>query len=646
MIRPIYILLFLTSFAKAQSVQIKYNTDSISFFEKRANFRLSDRNIFNANSNNYDVSYYRCIWEVDPAIRYIKGSVTIYFKMLQDGQSVSLDLMNDLTTDSVKKGSSLLQFTHVNNELSISLNSFVDKGSMDSLTVYYQGIPANSGFGSFILTTHDAVPVMWTLSEPFGSRDWWPCKNGLEDKADSIDVYIIHPSEYKAASNGILKSEVPMDGGIKTITHWKHRYPIASYLVCMAVTNYLSINDTINIDGNPLSMITYCYPESQTMFADGIQYTQDAMQLFSHTLCPYPFIKEKYGHVQFGWGGGMEHQTASFLVNTDEVLIAHELAHQWFGDKITCASWQDIWLNEGFATFFSRFYMEKKYPNDAITARKHVLDDIVAETYGSVWVDDTTNVNRVFDSRLSYKKGSFLLEMLRLKLGDSLFFKGLKSYLSDSILQFKFASTKDLQRNMENASGISLQHFFDQWLKGEGFPSYQLDWYMLGKRHIKIKVNQQTSHPSVDFFAMLIPIKLINSTQEKIIYLNNSVNHEIFIEDVGFTPDSIIVDPEYRLISKNNLAKKIIFSEPANPTVEINPNPIQNNFTLHLNGFMTNSVTLSVFNSGGQLIEEKQVDLVNGAEWIQFNCSNWAKGLYFVKVISGETHFSKRILKL
>ncbi len=646
MIRLIYILLFLTSFAKAQSVQGNFDTDNISFFEKRNNSRLSDRNISNANSNNFDVTYYHCVWEVDPAIRYIKGSVTFYFKMLQNGQSISVDLMNDLTTDSVKQGSSLLQFSHVNNELSITLNSIVDKGSLDSLTVYYQGIPANSGFGSFILSTHANVSVMWTLSEPYGSRDWWPCKNGLDDKADSIDVYIIHPSEYKAASNGLLQTEMLVESGLKTITHWKHLYPIASYLVCMAVTNYLSLSDTIDIDGNLLSMLTYCYPESQTSFADGIQNTQDAMRLFSSAICPYPFIKEKYGHVQFGWGGGMEHQTSTFLVNTDEVLIAHELAHQWFGDQITCSSWHDIWLNEGFATFFSRFYMEKKYPDNAINARRQVLEDIVVEPGGSVWVADTSNVDRVFDSRLSYKKGSFLLEMLRLKLGDSLFFKGLKNYQADTLLKYKYASTKDLQRNLEAVSGISLNHFFDQWFKGEGFPTYHLQWSMLGNRHVKIKINQQTSDPSVDFFEMLIPIKCMNSTQEKVIFLNNTLNQEIFIEGIGFAPDTIIIDPEYRIISKNNSAEKIIFSDDRDPIVEINPNPTEYNFIVYLNGFVSPTATLRVFNSIGQLMEEKTVALINGAEWVQFNCTNWPKGLYFVKVISGAAHVSKRVLKI
>ncbi|MEI2747579.1 MAG: M1 family aminopeptidase [Ferruginibacter sp.] len=170
----------------------------------------------------------------------------------------------------------------------------------------------------------------------------------------------------------------PVNAGTSIITHWKHRYPIATYLVCFAVTNYAVFNNSVQLGNVNLPMVTYCYPESQTAFEAGTQNTLDAMQLFSQYFGEYPFIKEKYGHVQFGWGGGMEHQTSTFIVSTNESLVAHELGHQWFGDKITCASWEDIWLNEGFATYLARFYMENKYPATVVANRLIVLNNITA----------------------------------------------------------------------------------------------------------------------------------------------------------------------------------------------------------------------------------------------------------------------------
>ena len=309
-------------------------------------------------ASNFDAKYYRCEWEVDPAIRYIKGKVTVYYTISATGNSISLDLMSPLAVDSVTQRNILLSKNHANNILQIDFPATVNAGTFDSVSIYYQGVPPTTGFGSFIQSTHTGTPVMWSLSEPYGSRDWWPCKNGLDDKADSVDIIVTTPSQYKAASNGLLQSETLIAGGTKKTAHWKHRYPIASYLMCFAVTNYVVFNNAVQLGNVSLPMQTYCYPESLTSFQNGTQVVLDALQYYQSLFGEYPFIKEKYGHVQFGWGGGMEHQTASFIVSIVNYLIVHELAHQWFGDKITCGSWEDIWLNEGFATQSSALYFE------------------------------------------------------------------------------------------------------------------------------------------------------------------------------------------------------------------------------------------------------------------------------------------------
>ena len=233
---------------------------------------------------------------------------------------------------------------------------------------------------------------MWSLSEPYGARDWWPCKNGNNDKADSVDIIVTAPAQYKAASNGLLQGEVLIGGGTKKVTHWKHRYPIATYLICFAVTNYSVFNNTLQLGNVSLPVVTYCYPETQSWFQSSTtQYQLPQLSFFHGLLGDYPFIKEKYGNVQFGWGGGMEHQTCSFLVVPYEGLMAHELAHQWFGDKITCARWEDIWLNEGFASHMTMgYWVEKAYPlKDVIAYRKSEIDDITSQPGGSVKVDDT-----------------------------------------------------------------------------------------------------------------------------------------------------------------------------------------------------------------------------------------------------------------
>ena len=143
-----------------------------------------------AASNNFDVTYYRCVWQTDPSVRYISGCVTSYFLITADAANIVYDLSDSLFVDSVKQRNKLLSFSHQDNALEINFSSSIPAGNLDSVSIYYHGIPATSGFGSFINSVHDSVPVVWTLSEPYGARDWWPCKNGLDDKVDSIDVYI------------------------------------------------------------------------------------------------------------------------------------------------------------------------------------------------------------------------------------------------------------------------------------------------------------------------------------------------------------------------------------------------------------------------------------------------------------------------
>ena len=231
------------------------------------------------------------------------------------------------------------------------------------------------------------------------------------------------------------------DNGITRTAFYKHRYPIASYLVAFAVTNFKVLNHSVQLGSVNLPMITYCYPESENSFQQNTPKVLQQLSLFHQYFGAYPFINEKYGHTQFSWGGGMEHQTNSFIVSPDENLMAHELAHQWFGDKITCGSWQDIWLNEGFATYLSYFYFEKSDPANHINRLKSLNNSITNSPGGSVWVDDTTNVGRIFNSRLSYNKGAYLLHMLRWVLGDTLFFRGIRQYVNDPKLAYGFART-------------------------------------------------------------------------------------------------------------------------------------------------------------------------------------------------------------
>lgn len=641
------ITLFLILFiSKAYGQQVKdycKANDNIALAESQTYTRVSSSKDATLASKNFDVKYYKCEWNIDPAVRYISGKITSYFIITALTDTISYDLMDDLIVDSVKQKNSLLSFEHLNNTVKINFSTQKSAGAFDSVTIFYQGIPANTGFGSFIATSHSGTPVMWTLSEPYGSRDWWPCKNGLDDKADSIDVIVTTPSYYTAASNGLRQSIV--SDGINKITHWKHRYPIATYLICMAVTNYEEFNNSVQIGDVNLPMQTFCYPEYLSTFQTNTPLVLATMQYYSAVFGDYPFIKEKYGHVQFGWGGGQEHQTSTFIVLPNENLMSHELAHQWFGDKITCKSWQDIWLNEGFATHLASMDLEKKYPLTVTNTRKNEIANITSKPGGSVWVDDTTNVKRIFDGRLSYRKGSHLLYMLRWKLGDSIFFKGIRKYFNDSTISFGFAKTEDLKRNLETVSGTDLTKFFDEWFYGQGYPTYNVEWQQLGDDHVKIKMNQTTSDPSVSFFELPVALQFKNATQQKTIIVDNKSNGEIFFKEIGFIADTVIVDPEYWLITKNNISQKINDNITGQNIVQVFPSPFVNSVNVYLRNFNLPKADLKIFDGGGSLVYKKSITLT-GSSFTEINTQPFARGMYILKIEAGNSvKFAKKILK-
>ena len=631
------LLCFTVSIVFAQTNLNKTN----SIAEAEMNSASRQMNIeVNPNTANYNITYHRLEFTVNPTVKFITGKVFTTFTALVNMTTVTFDFANELTASSVKIGATNLTFVeNTNNELIITLPATQLTGTSATVEINYSGVPPANGFDSFVQSTHNGSPIIWTLSEPFGARDWWPCKQDLNDKIDSIDVYITASSQYIAVSNGI-ETTTPVISGANKTTHFHHGYPIPAYLICMAVTNYQIYNQTAGTAPNTFPIINYVYPENYSSSVSDLNETIGIMNLYETLFEAYPFRNEKYGHAQFSWGGGMEHTTVSFMFNFSRQLIAHEMGHQWFGDKVTCGTWKDIWLNEGFATYLATLVIENFDGADAfVTEKAGMIDYITSSPTGNVYLTDAqaTNVNRIFSSRLSYNKGAMVLEMLRFKLGDALFFQGVKNYLADSNLAYKYAVTTDFKTHMETVYGQSLTEFFNDWIYNQGYPTYTITAQNWGVGQAKFVINQTQSDASVSYFEMPVPLRIYGAGgQQADLALNNTFNGEQIIVSVPFAITNVEFDPKRHIIAANSSATLGNQNFDVDNAVSIYPNPSSD--VVHIQMPSTSTLEkVTVYNNLGQKVLENST--------LDFSVNSLSTGVHYVDIQTTDGTYHKKFIK-
>lgn len=644
----LFLMLFafpISSFAQTESDIIICKDLSHIINQEKENHQKLLNFTRNPLTQNYDLKYHRMEWEVDPAVFYIKGKITSYFIPTQDNfQQINFDLGDNMQINEILyHGTSLSSVFTATDNLQIELPNVVNEGVLDSISISYEGAPASNGFGSFQQTTHEGVPIIWTLSEPYGAKTWWPCKQDLNDKIDSIDIIVRTPSIYKVGTNGVLKNTKTIDDD--HVYHWKHRYPIPAYLIAIAITNYAEFSHFVPVENeDPITVLNYVFPENLGSAEAQLAATIEQMELYNELFGVYPFADEKYGHAQFGWGGGMEHQTMSFMANFSYGLQAHELAHQWFGDKVTCGSWEDIWLNEGFATYLTGLTSEFLGSSDAwYNWKSGRIGSITSAPDGSVWVDDTTNIGRIFNGRLSYSKGSYLLHMLRYKLGDDDFFQGVRNYLEDPEIAFSYAKTADLQQHLETVSGFDLEEYFKDWFYRQGHPSYHITWNDDGDKFL-LKADQLSSHASVSFFEMPIPILVSGEGQDSMVRLEHEFSGQVFEIDLPFKVESVEFDPDLWILSAGNTVEEGQFSSTADLEelhgVSIFPNPVLSELTIEIDD-LGSIKSIEFYNSNGQLIQE----ITPLEHKFQVKTVDWKVGVYLAKIYMGSNYYSLVIVK-
>ena len=630
----IFLILYLIQYQSvAQKFGLSDANEELSLLEKQRYLKLTQASTNSALYAKYDVSFYYLNLHAERDTVALDGFVEIRGKSLVNGlDTLALELIQELTVDSVTFSGLPMVYSRTGDNLFLIPPTLLNTGQSFLVRVYYRGAPPASGFFSGInsaVSTQWGNQVTWTLSEPFNARQWWPSKQDLGDKADSVWVFITTDTANMAGSNGLLKAIVPLGNG-KQRFEWKSYYPIDYYLISFAVARYQEYNVYAKPQGMQDSILIqnfiYDAPGCLNFYQADLDRTKDFVELFSNLFGPYPFAAEKYGHCQAHLGGGMEHQTMSTVGAFNFDLNCHELSHQWFGDDVTCATWSDIWLNEGFATYAQYLtlqYLKTQQEADNFMGAMQTI--VRTEPGGSVYIPSaqTLDENRIFDGRLSYNKGAVILHMLRFEMNnDSLFFNTLKAFLQQ--YSGKTATGDDFKVVAEAVTGMNFTTFFEQWYYGEGFPVYEINWLYVPDT-LYMTIQQTASTTITPFFRMSMDYKLLYNGGDTTIRLLQDAATRYFKIPTHHEITGIIPNPAYWSLLKVAHISQGIATVVGAASFLMFPNPCKDSlrFIFSTPG---KSKTLKISDISGKLIDS----FTTTQESYTYDTRYLANGIYLV----------------
>ena len=630
----LFVLIFLTGFSqKSIELQHHYDLEFKTFKEfviKNATFK---------GDTNIDVKFYHLDIEIGVPSPYVEGSVIIRFTpVVNTLNSLRLNLNSALTVDSISAPCE--SFYQDNDEIVIQLETSYNPGDLINLQIYYHGVPVMAGgYKGLRYESHGSgEPIIATLSTPYLAHYWYPCKDGPEDKPDSVYVDITIPSltyngiELMAVSNGILESVI--DNGDTKTFEWRHRYPIVTYYVMAAISNYEEFQEQFNgTAGESYPLVYYVFNEDLSQSQLGVQEMPDAIQFFSDTYGVYPFSNEKYGMTQLGFYGAIENQTNTITNNMKPSWIyisVHELSHMWFGDNITCSDWHHAWLNEGFATYSEALWEEHKY---GFNAYKSYISNEEYWDAGTLYLENAQDTFNIFQS-IIYKKGSYTLHMLRGVLGDDLFFEALHDYSANPQFMYGNATTEDLQEVFENTSGMDLSFFFDQWVYDERYPYYKYNYYQGSNNDLNMAIHQaqEELYGYRPVFEMPVQIKFdFAGGGDTTITVWNDEQTQEFIFQFENTVSSVTIDPDKWILRKTEFDPDIPVGLPENMenAIRVFPNPFQNKLVFNISKEVSLAGDITLYSVKGEKISTTHF-LKSGQ--IKINTNTLQNGSYFYKV--------------
>lgn len=566
--------------------------------------------------DKYDVKYLKLDLAIEANSRNIIGTALTRAIAVQPLDSFICELKNNMTVDSVFiNGVKNTGFTRSADHIFVPLAPGIPAGSAVEALFYYRGLAGSGGVFAGTVGSNGLVYTA-SLSESYQAREWFPVKQFLKDKIDSADCWITTSNTNLAGSNGLLVNTIDLPNNKKQF-QWKTTYPMSYYMPSFSVGNYMDYKIYAKpLSISPDSILVQNYIVNNNTYFNtnkaNIDKTPAFIEKLSELYGLYPFRFEKYGHAHANIGGGMEHQTMSTMSSFGSTLIAHELGHQWFGDNVTCATWNHIWINEGFASY-SEYLLIEQLPalfptTNPASYMQGIHTNVMSSAAGSVFVPDASlfDENRIFSGRLSYDKGSAIIHNLRFELqNDNTFYQVLQAFqqqYKDSV-----ATADDFKNLAQTISGKDLTDFFNQWYYGEGYPTFNVDYSKQGDSLVLL-VNQTVSAPAVTpFFKGLYEIRFSTLQGDTTVKINLQSNNQVFKFRSNRIPNGITVDPNNWVINKVG-SITTGFNDPVNVSNEVKlfPNPAAG--TAYLQYPANWFETITVYDMAGKLLKRYTIN--------------------------------------
>ncbi|QQS37711.1 MAG: M1 family metallopeptidase [Ignavibacteriales bacterium] len=500
------------------------------------------------NQYKVDILHYDLNIDLYPEEKILKADVVLTGRYLDrhldqidlnfyDNMKITSVLFNDVEREYKQKGTTL------------SISPGVSLSDTFKIKIVYEGTPKRKGLSAFVFGEINDRSVVYNLNEPDYASTWFPCNDYPSDKA-LLDIKITNNSDKTSISNGKLMG-IKQKGNRKSY-HWATAYPISTYLISIYSAEYetfsqkyisLDLKDTMSID-------YFVFPGHLENAKKDFDEHPDMMKFFASTFGEYPFIKEKYGVAEFLWQyGAMEHQTitgvGSNFVSGNKYftdLYVHELAHHWWGNAVGPATWKDIWLNEGFATYCEALYAEYRQGKEA-------LQSVMVSKFDENFEGRLYDPGEDLFSNTVYEKGAWVLHMLRGEIGDTIFFNLLRTYFDR--YKYSNASTEDFVKLCEELSGKDLTKFFDQWVyTGEDIINLSYTWHTeKSNGGYKTIIEFEQTQKQYETYYFSIDILLIKADKNllKTFYIDTKSGSIEFISD--FNPDEVVPDPYNKLLA-------------------------------------------------------------------------------------------------